>query len=190
MATKAEILEAATALTAKHKTPAAFNTELLELLAVKTGGASFKLEDVAVLDKDGKPVFILDSKLSMWVPVKSFDGSDLFYVKPDTTLGYSRWAKASETASKKADKVFKATKDAVFKDLMAGNIDQTAAQKLMETAEKAQKTVTVPANLVAYSDKPEASVIAKAHSELKVISDKAAAAKAAAKEEEAEEASA
>jgi len=160
MATKKEILEQATALTVQHKTPEAFNVALLALLAVATGGGSFKMEDVAVLDKDGKPAFILDSIFNKWVPVLDHTGKDVFYVKPDTTLGYSRWARVSESTRKAADKVFKATKDAVFKDLMAGDIDQAAAQKLMETAEATKSNLAVPAELCALAEKPEIGALA------------------------------
>ncbi len=187
MATKKEILEEATALTVKHNTPAAFNTALLELLAVKTGGGSFNIDDVAVLDGEGKPVFILDSIFNKWVPVLDHAGKDVFYVKPDTTLGYSRWARVSESTRKAAEKVFKATKDAVFKDLMGGKIDQPAAQKLMDTAETAKKNLVVPAELCAVDEKPAAGTIKAVQAKMKQVADANAKAVAEAKaKEEAE----
>jgi len=184
MATKKELLEQATALTVQHRTPAAFNTELFALLAVKTGGGSFNIDDVAVLDEEGKALFILDSIFNKWVAVLDHTGKDVFYVKPDTTLGYSRWARVSESTRKAADKVFKATKDAVFKDLMGGAIDQPAAQKLMETAEATKAKLVIPAELCALDEKPEASDIKGVHAKMKQIADATAAAEA----EEAEEA--
>ncbi len=184
MATKKEIFESAQALITKHRTPEAFNTELLALLEVKTGGGSFNIDDVAVLDGEGKPVFILDSIFNKWVPVLDGEGKDVFYVKPDTTLGYSRWARVSESTRKAADKVFKATKDAVFKDLMGGKIDQPAAQKLMDLAEKAKSTLVVPAELCASDAKPEAGTIKAVQAKMKQIADASAKATADAKAKE------
>jgi len=185
--TKKEVYTEAEALIAQHNTPEAFNIALLALLAVKTGGGSFNVDDVAVLDEEGKPVFILDSKFNKWVPVVDHDGEDLFYVKPDTTLGYSRWARLSESVIKAADKVFKATKDGVFKDLMAGGIDQPAAQKLMEQAEKIKADVTIPESLCALDEKPELSAIKAVHANMKKLADELAATEAEEAEDDIED---
>jgi len=143
MATKLEIYSSAMELCEAQGASETLVAGLTALLEPKKAGAQFVLEDIAVI-VDGVASHILDSVLKVWVPVFDEEGNENFYAKPDTELGWSRFSKAAEKQRKDNEKTFKATKDAVLSDLMAGNIDAEEAQATMADAEIARKEHTAP----------------------------------------------
>jgi len=64
---------------------------------------------------------------------------------------------------------------------MSGTIDQPAAQKLMEQAEKIKAGLAIPAKLCGRADKPTLADLPKVHAEMKAIAAKEVADEAAAK---------
>jgi len=137
--TKVETLAAAVALCEAHGASEELTNGLTELLAPKKGGAPLNIADITVKDEEGNLTHIFDSVLKLWVPLLNEEGEDNFYVKEDTELGYSRFSRAAEKKRKDNEKAYKATKDAVFTDLMAGDIDQESAKTLMDEAAEARK---------------------------------------------------
>ena len=154
MATKKELFEGAMEIAERHQLPAEAVAELKALLEPKKGGGKFEIDDVACRDEDGTVTYILDSVLKVWVPVYDAEGEPNFYEKPDTELGWSRFSRTAEKARKDAEKQYKATKDAVLKDLLAGEIDQESAKETMEAAEVARKTYELPENFTYEEERP------------------------------------
>ena len=152
--TKKEVLAEALLICENHGVPAEAVKALTTLLEPKKGGAAFNIDDVAVRTEDGEVTYILDSVFKVWMPVYDADGEANFYEKPDTELGWSRFSRAAEKARKDAEKTFKATKDAIFSDLMAGEVEAAEAQTLMEEAEVARKSFELPEGTT--EDRPEA----------------------------------
>ena len=148
MATKTEIFNSTLELCETHGASAELVAGLTALLEPKKAGAQFNIEDVTTVDENGAITHILDSVFNVMVPVYGEDGELNFYEKPDTELGFSRFSRAAEKARKDAEKLFKATKDAVLTDLMSGEITSEEAQATMADAETARKTLVVPEGLI------------------------------------------
>lgn len=152
MATKKDIFEQAIAIARENKASDKLIEALTVLLEPKRGGAQFTLEEVAVTNAAGEVTHILDSVFNKWVPVFDAEGEPAFYEKPDTELGWSRFSRAAEKARKDAEKIYKATKEAVFKDLMTAEISAEEAKDLMAVAEGKRKKLEIPKGFE-YSDK-------------------------------------
>jgi len=149
MATKKEIFESAISICNELELGEDAIAQFTTLLEPKKGGAQFNIEDVTTVDADGVITHILDSVFNVMIPVFDDEGSENFYAKPDTELGWSRFSKAAEKSRKDREKTFKATEKAVFADVMAGDISPEDAKELMTTAEEARKEVVIPEGLAA-----------------------------------------
>jgi hypothetical protein len=126
--------------------PEEVKAKLDALTAPKKGGAKVSIEDITLTDDEGNITHILDSVFGVYIPVFDESGEPNFYEKPDTQLGWSRFSKMAEKVRKEAEKKFKATKDAIFADLLAGSISNDEAQELLKEAEEAKKAAmkTIP----------------------------------------------
>ena len=144
MATKKEIFDSAIELCTAHEASEALIAGLTLLLEPKKGGAHFDIEEISVKDESGELTHIFDSVIKLWVPIFDEEGEPNFYDKPDTELGWSRFTRVSEKLRKDAEKAFKASKDGVFSDLMAGDITQEEAQEIMNDATEARKVLEAP----------------------------------------------
>ena len=127
---------------------------LLALVEPKRAGVKFEIDDIACKDEDDNVTHILDSVLKVWVPVYDSEGEPNFYEKPDTELGWSRFSRAAEKARKDAEKAYKASKDAILTDLLAGEIDQETAKSAMEEAEAARKSYALPEDFEGSEERP------------------------------------
>jgi len=144
--TKRELHEAVMNVCEEFNLPENVKAKLDELTAPKKGGTKVSIEDITLTDDEGNITHILDSVFGVYIPVFDENGEPNFYEKPDTQLGWSRFSKMAEKARKEAEKKFKATKEAVFTDLLAGNISNDEAQELISNAEaeKKEATKTIP----------------------------------------------
>jgi len=154
MATKKEIYAAATDICEQYGIEGAGKDALLAILEPKKGGAKFEIGDVTCTDEDGTITHILDSVLKVWMPVYDAEGEANFYEKPDTELGWSRFSRVAEKLRKDAEKAYKATKDAVLNDLLAGEIEQEDAKQLMEDAEANRKNYIIPDDVETSEERP------------------------------------
>jgi len=142
--TKKELYAEVSAILEKHGVEGEAKEQLLALVEPKRGGQRFDIDEVACLDENGTVTHILDSVLHIWVPVYDEDGEPNFYEKPDTELGWSRFSRTAEKLRKEAEKTFKATKEGVLQDLLAGEIDNAQAAAILEEAEAARKSLEAP----------------------------------------------
>ena len=152
--TKKELFAEVGALCAKYEIADEAKAELLALVEPKRGGAKVDIEDIVCRDDEGEITHILDSVLKVWVPILNDEGEDNFYVKEETELGYSRFCRMAEKLRKDAEKTFKATKEAVLTDLLAGDVDQEAAKEILADAESARKILTIPEDFTYEVDSP------------------------------------
>jgi len=147
MATKQEILDSALAICAENNLEDTVVAQFTELLQPKRGGAQFNIEDVTKTNEADEITHILDSTFNVFLPVYDEDGEPLFYEKPDTQLGWSRFSRAAEKTRKDREKSFKATEKGIFKDLMADEITSDEAKDLMAKANTKRETVIIPEDI-------------------------------------------
>lgn len=155
--TKTKLHETVLGLCAEFKATEALTNALSELTKPKVGGSS-NIEDYTVLDGD-TTTHIFCAYHKQWEPVvvEDEDGEieELFKTSDKAKNGYERSCIQGDKQWKEQAKVYKASKDAVYVDLLDENVDAAGAKAAIASLDAARATHTPREDGIGSDDKPE-----------------------------------
>jgi len=137
MASKKQTFEQAMEIINKYDVPDELRTALTNLLAPKNGGKTLNIEEVTKVNEEGDVIAILDSVTGLWLPADE----ETFYVDksgkgiPVGDIFLKRTSKLGYSIVSKHKKAMAASKEAIFNDVLSGDITPDEGSALVEELE-------------------------------------------------------
>ena len=139
MASKKEMFEQTMSVLEGYDVPVELVNKLKEILEPKSGGKSVDWDQVTRKDENGNVTLMQDSISGMWFPATS----EFFYedksgngVVGTDGVNLKRVSKAGYAAASKFKRALAASKEAIFNDVLDGNITpDEGKEKILELEE-------------------------------------------------------